>query len=258
MFNPRTALVLVAPLVCAALVACRASVGEDVRVTGEAEPAMASSDPSDPASPSPSPRPSDPTLVPTPASGGETGGGAASEEAPVPTASAADAGDAATDAPADVAPPPPYSCIAPAMSTYATAKSCSTPTAASTAGGVLQPGTYVLSTWWNSKICLERNSYTRSGTMVIEVIDGVTYMRWRTGGTTTATGTASLTPIDGSTTSLTRSELCGASRGLSYTVNYWTSATELVLARPGGETSEQWTKLSTKIFDPREPIDIKF
>lgn len=250
MFNSRTALVFVVPLACAALIACGASVGEDARITGESE--EGASVESDPSAASPAPKPSGAMVVTAPSSNDHNGGGAASENAPSPIAPA----DAGPDA-APVPPKPSYSCTAPAMSSAAPTNACST-SPRPNPGGDLRSGTYYLSQWWSSTkaICDDTvQRYVRRGTMVIEAIDGVTYMRWTISGTTIGSGTARLTSTGAA--SLTREELCGLSRGRSSALDYWTSETDIVLAEPG-IYEERWTKIPRTIdIEPLPPIDIK-
>jgi hypothetical protein len=251
MFNPRTALVLVAPLVCAALVACEASVGEEVRITGESEPAATSSDPAAPAEPSQAH--SDPTLVPTPSGPSEPTGGAASEHAPAIADASVDASvGATTDAGADVAPKPTFSCVAPTMWSNAPSTTCAQ-SSITTPGGTFAPGGYYLSAWWSSNKAMctgTSDTVTRKGTMYIELIDGVTYMRWAMPGRVPPSGTARLTPTD---TKVERMELCGASlAGTSTTFDYAASSTQIVLKNAYVE--ERWTRIP-KVLDPKYPID---
>lgn len=236
MFNPRTAVVLVFSIACAALVACRASVGEDVRVTSEAEPAGASSDPSEP-----SVATKDPMLAPAPtpaAAANEPGGGAASEDAPPASA---------PDASADVAPALPYTCGA-TMSSAAVDAPCTQPVALATPGGALTPGGYYLSAWYSAKFCASSTA-THKGTMYLEVNDGVTYMRWNISGKVPPSGTQRLTT---SGSEVTRTELCGMNAGSASTWTYSTSTNEIVFKR---DTEEQkWTRIP-KFSEPKLPID---
>jgi hypothetical protein len=244
MFNPRIALVSSAALVCAALVACQASVGEEVRITGESEPAATSSDPSAPSQAAqPSQAHSDPVLVPTPP---EPSGGAASAQAP---ASADASVDAMSDAGADVAPKPTYSCVAPTMWPNAPALAC-TPRDHTPVAGTFSPGGYYLSKWWTSTEWVCKDT-TRSGTMYIELIDGITYLRWNLPNRVPGHGTFRLTP-DPEAATVVREELCSKIGPSAETLSYSASSTEIVLTN--GSIQETWTRIP-KTLDPKFPID---
>jgi hypothetical protein len=242
MFNVRKSIIVVLPFACAALVACRASVGEDVRVTGEAEPTVTAGDPSEPSPPAS--LSDEPMLAPAPAEpASEPTGGAASESAP------------AVDAGPDAPPAPSFSCHAQAMASEASASTCLPLPATSFTGGGFVAGTYYLTRWADQNGTCKSTTSTVQGTMTIEDFGGRKYMRYTRKRDGYQSSGVYLLEAGDDVTKITRVPVCtkGFLTPPTRTASYKASALQIVFEDEDGQ--QTWTRPQrTELPTPQEPI----
>jgi hypothetical protein len=247
MSNTRTALALVAPILCAALAGCSASLDEDVAITSEPAPAAsapATSTSTSTSASAPAPKPSSSTAAAQPT---VPTGGAASEPAPA---------EAPAEAPAapstDPAPTSTLSCTAQTMNASAPTVACGAQSYATFSGGTLSVGSYYLTQFSDDPATCTKPDSKRQGTLSVEEHDGQTYLRWIISfDGVTKSGVFLVTKQD--PTTMSRSATCtklNTSPPLS--MNYSATSTQIVFVHANGQ--EKWTRIP-KATSPGPVID---